>query len=195
LVLNYFDLRSSEILVTIEIKSGFLRPIEAIWSTTADHESDVESAVVALRDTFQAFDSGKPLRKLLKGHGMIESQSGVPVRIEGRLLPRWPSLMEVYLDRSWKRLPDNYCRIYYNHPQSCPGFTVLAYACSGRRTSLATLRAGLTVLEKIAILNGNQAIVCQSTNPRIGNRISKHFGYVTHVPHLKGQHYIKRFGR
>ena len=181
--------------MTIEIKSGFLRPIEAIWTKAAEHESDVHSAVVAMRDTFQTLDSGKPLRKLLKGHAMIESQSGVPGRIEGRWLPRWPSLMEVYLDRSWKRLPDDCCRIYYNHPRSCPGFTIFAYACSGRRTSLATLRAGLTILEEIAILVGNRAIVCQSTNPRLGNRISKHFGYVTHVPHLKGQHYIKRFGR
>jgi len=181
--------------VTIEIKSSFLGKTEAIWSTTAGQESDVHAAAMIMRDTFHQAESASPLRKLLKGHAMIECQSGVPGRIEGRWLPRWPSLMEVYLDRSWKRLPDDCCRIYYNHPRSCPGFTILAYACSGRRTSLATLRAGLTVLEEIAILNGNQAIVCQSTNPRIGNRISKHFGYVTHVPHLKGQHYIKRFGR
>ena len=181
--------------MTIEIKRGFFRKIEAIWSTTAGQESDVETAVVALRDTFQQAESASPLRKLLKGHAMIESQSGVPGRIERRWLPRWPSLMEVYMDRYWKRLPDDCCRIYYNHPRSCPGFTIFAYACSGRRTSLATLRAGLTILEEIAILVGNRAIVCQSTNPRLGDRISKHFGYVMHVPHLKGKHYIKRFDR
>jgi len=181
--------------MTFEIKSVFLRGIEASWRTENGQQESVNSAVIALREAFQEAGSLLTLKKLIHGHAMIESKSGVPVRIVGRFLPRWPSLMDVYVDRAWKRLPDDCCRIYYNHPQSSPDYTILAYAYSGRRTSLATLRAGLTILEEIAILVGNRAIVCQSTNPRICNRVSKHFGYVQHVPHLKGRHYIKRFDR
>lgn len=181
--------------MTIEIKRVFLRGTEARWRTENGQQESVSSAVMALRVAFQNADSLSSLKNILHGHAMIESQSGMPVRVVGRALPRWPSLMDVYIDRSWKRLPDDCCRIYYNHPRSSPDYTILAYAYSGRRTSLATLRAGLTILEEIAILVGNRAIVCQSTNPRIGNRILKHFGYVQHVPHLKGRHYIKRFDK
>ncbi len=181
--------------MTFEIKCIFLRGIEATWRTDDGQYETVNSAVAALREAFQEVDLLSPLKKLVRGHAMIESKSGVPFRIVGRALPRWPSLMDVYIDRTWKRLPDDCCRIYYNHPRSNPDYTILAYACSGRRTSLATLRAGLTILEQVAILVGNRAIVCQSTNPRISNRILKHFGYVQHVPHLKGRNYIKRFDR
>ena len=174
--------------MTIDLENRFFHPLEANWGSPFD----VQSAVSSLRKTFDLDDSSGLLCKLLKGHGMIESKSGVPTRVRKRLIPRWASLMEVWVDTRWKRLPDDCCRIYYNHPRSCPGFTVLAYACSGRCTSLATLRAGLTILEEIAILVGNRAIVCQLTNPRLDSRILRYFGYVQHVPHLNGNHYIRR---
>ncbi len=181
--------------MSFDIKRLFLRGIEATWCREIGHQESVDSATLALRDAFENANSSAIVKELVQGHAVIESKSGLPDRIVGRWLPRWPSLVDVYVDRVWKRLPDDCCRIYYNHPKSCPNYTILAYACSGRRTSLATLRAGLTILEEIAILIGNRAIVCQSTNPRIGNRVLKHFGYVQHVPHLKGRHYIKRFDR
>jgi len=172
----------------IELKKRMFYPTELTWNS----EVDLRAACGLLRQNFESSATNEACKMLFQMHGMIESSSGKPVRIAGRWLPRWPSILEARIEQYWKRLPDDSFQIYYNHPKSCPGFNVLAYACSGRRTSLATLRAGLTMLEEIAILAGDRAIVCQSTNPRLSRRILEHFGFVQHATHLKGRHYIKR---
>jgi len=174
--------------VEIELKKSMFFPAELTWNS----EVDIHAACCLLRQTFESTTTREACETLLRMHGMIESSSGKPVRIAGRLLPRWPSILESRIAQYWKRLPDDNFQIYYNHSKSCPGFNILAYACSGRRTSLATLRAGLTILDELAILAGDKAIVCQSINPRLNGRILEHFGFVQHATHLKGKHYIKR---
>lgn len=125
-------------------------------------------------------------------YGVVEVRNDRAYCIQRRLLPKMPSMFEAWLDARWRRLPDNEVRLYYNVPYRCEGFMVLAYARSGSRTSLASFRTGLSVLEEIAKLKRLQAIVCHASNPKLTERVMHYFGYTRHASHLKGYHYIKR---
>jgi hypothetical protein len=100
--------------------------------------------------------------------------------------------MEAWIDARWRRLPDNCWQLYYNAPYRCPGYLVLAYVRAGRNTSVASLRTGMSVLDEIAKIMQMQAIVCETTNPKLTSRVMEYFGYIRHAHQLKGLHYIKR---
>ncbi len=125
-------------------------------------------------------------------YGVVEVHNDHVYHIQRRLLPKLPSIWEAWLDAHWRRLPENEVRLYYNVPYRCGGFMILAYARAGSKTSLASFRTGLSVLEEIAELKRLQAIVCHATNPRLTERVMNYFGYTRHASHLKGYHYIKR---
>ena len=131
-------------------------------------------------------------RAIAVRYGVVEVHNDHAYQIQRRLLPKMPSIWEAWLDACWRRLPDNEVRLYYNVPYRCDGFMVLAYARAGSKTSLASFRTGLSVLEEIAKLKRLQAIVCHATNPRLTERVMNYFGYNRHASHLKGYHYIKR---
>ena len=131
-------------------------------------------------------------RSIAGRYGLVTVRNNEEHTIHSRLIPKLPSQLEAWIDRHWRRLPDNQLQLYYNAPYRCPGFLVLAYARAGRNTSISTLRTGLTVLEEIANLMRKQAIVCEATNPRLTSRVMDYFGYVRHAHQLKGHHYIKR---
>jgi hypothetical protein len=126
-------------------------------------------------------------------YGVVVVRNDRNVTVRRRLFPKMPSRIDVWVDARWRRLPNNELQLYYNAPQRCPGFLVLAYARAGPKTSVATLRTGLLVLDEIAKIMRMQAIVCEATNPRLTSRVMDYFGYIRHAQHLKGYHYIKRF--
>ena len=124
--------------------------------------------------------------------GVVHVRNDCEYAVRWRLLPKVPSRLEAWLDAYWRRLPDNQLQLYYNAPNRCPGFLVLAYARAGRNTSIASLRTGLSALDEIAMIMHKQSIVCEATNPRLTSRVMNYFGYTRHAHQLKGHHYIKR---
>lgn len=132
------------------------------------------------------------LHDIIGRYGVVAVHNEHEFTIRRRLLPKMPSLWEAWLDSRWRRLPENNLFLYYNIPYRCSGFMVLAYAQAGRKTSVTTLRTGLSVLDEIAKLKGLHAIVCHATNPKLTERVMVYFGFKRHALQLKGHHYIKR---
>ena len=84
--------------------------------------------------------------------------------------------------------------LYYNQPWRFPQFLALAYALSGRETSMRTIRVGLEVLDEIARLKKSDALLCDAGNWRISERFMRRWGWQPHCPAAWWhRHFIKRF--
>ena len=113
--------------------------------------------------------------------------------IQARWWPRWGTVFGMWTDRISRSLPVDECRFYYAFPKSSPGFMSLLYTHAGPRTSYATFYRGIETLDRIATLNKAHAIVCQTTNDRLTERMMNRWGYHRHAENLGDGHYIRRF--
>jgi len=113
--------------------------------------------------------------------------------IQARWWPRWGTVFGMWSDRISRSLPVDECRFYYAFPKSSPGFMSLLYTHAGPRTSYATFYRGIETLDRIATLNKARAIVCQTTNDRLTERMMNRWGYHRHAENLGDDHYIRRF--
>jgi hypothetical protein len=131
-----------------------------------------------------------------RGHyGIIETRRG---RFSALHLRPWPKLV------SWREIwpvglryhgggdPDC-CRLYYNQPRSYPNFLALRYIVSTPRTSYATFRAALVMLDAVAELKGIDAVVCDAANVRLSDRLFARFGWEPHKPQRWHRNYIRRY--
>jgi hypothetical protein len=84
--------------------------------------------------------------------------------------------------------------LYYNQPWRFPNFLTLAYALSGRETSMKSVRVCLEALDEIARLKQSDALLCDASNWRISERFMRRWGWVPHCPaSWWHRHFIKRF--
>jgi hypothetical protein len=60
-------------------------------------------------------------------------------------------------------------------------------------TSLATFRAALTALDRLAELKRTDALLCDAANVRISDRLLRRWGWAPHKPQRWRRNYIKRF--
>jgi hypothetical protein len=125
-------------------------------------------------------------------YGQVETRDGLLVDISGRWWPWIASQWDVWRESYIKGLPPDVCRFYYAFPIRAPGFMAVLYAHSGPRTRYPTIRKAIQVLEDIAHRRNAQAIVCQSTNDRLDERMMRRHGYTKHALTLGNNHYIKR---
>lgn len=128
-------------------------------------------------------------------YGIIETRGG---RFSALYLRPWPKLI------SWREIwpvglhyhaggePDC-CRLYYNQPLSCPNFLALRYIISSPRTSYATFRSALVMLDAVAELKGIDAVVCDAANVRLSDRLLKRLGWEPHKPERWHRNYIRRY--
>ena len=142
-------------------------------------------------------DLTRDTERLCQGrYGVIEVVDG---RFHRVLLRPWPKILvgpEVlwlgkWLHR-WRR--GDRIRLYYNQPPRFPNFLALAYALSGRETSVRSIRVGLEVLDEIARLKKSDALLCDVGNWRISGRFMQRWGWEPHCPTTWWhRHFIKRF--
>jgi hypothetical protein len=129
-------------------------------------------------------------------HGIIHTSQGILMGIQ----PRWwayrPSLIRVWWDQRARQeslCEADHCWLYFGQPRSCPGFVTLNYIRTSRRTSLATVRTALEVLDEIASTHQARAIVCHVSNGRLTDGVMNRAGFERHARHLPGDHFIKRY--
>lgn len=83
--------------------------------------------------------------------------------------------------------------MYYNQPVSCSNFLALKYIVSTERTSYATFRAALAVLDLVAAIKSTDAIVCDVASPRLTDRLMHRWGWEPHKPQRWHRNFIRRF--
>ncbi|MGO9110992.1 MAG: hypothetical protein ACLP9L_17355 [Thermoguttaceae bacterium] len=129
-------------------------------------------------------------------YGIIEVLNGQFHRV---LLRPWPKILvgpEVLWFGRWlhQRRRGDRLLLYYNQPWRCPNFLALAYALSGRETSMRSIRVGLEALDEIARLKKSDALLCDVGNWRISQRFMQRWGWEPHCPAAWWhRHFIKRF--
>ena len=145
------------------------------------------TTIYDLQDARQAVEGGR--------YGVIEASAGEFHHLQLRPLPKlisWPEVWPVRL-RFHGRGPQDHCRLYYNQPLSSPNFLALRYIVSTERTSYATFRAALAVLDAVAALKRTDAIVCDVANPRLTDRLMRRWGWDAHKPQRWHRNFIRRF--
>ena len=127
-------------------------------------------------------------------YGVIEMAAG---RFAGVRLRPWPKLAlpwDLIWGDHWHRSADgDRCRLFYNQPRRLPNFLALKFVVSSRRTTLASFRGALAVLDEVARLKQIDAIVCDAANWRISDRLLARWGWQPHKPQRWHRNYIKRF--
>ncbi len=129
-------------------------------------------------------------------YGVIEVVDG---RFQQVHLRPWPKMLvgpEVLWFGKWlhQRRRGDRLLLYYNQPRRFPGFLALAYALSGRETTMRSIRVGLEVLDEIARLKRSDALLCDVGNWRISKRFMQRWGWEPHCPAAWWhRHFIKRF--
>lgn len=128
-------------------------------------------------------------------YGVIQTAKG---EFEKIVFRPWPKLISG-LEANWwsstrggETLYDE-CRLYFAAPMSAPGFLALSYIRSTMRTTLATFRLAVRLLDHVARLKNSDAIVCEAFNRRISDRLLKRWGWEQHLLASKRRHWIKRF--
>jgi hypothetical protein len=128
-------------------------------------------------------------------HGVIEMAEGRFVRLRLRPIPKWVSLVDLFVlgNRVHRTGTGDRCWLYYNQPWSCPNYLALKYVVSTRDATLATCRGALQILDEIARLKGTDAILCDAANGRISDRLLSRCGWQAHKPSRWHRNFIKRF--
>jgi len=125
-------------------------------------------------------------------YGEVLLSHGELVAIYPRWWPKIASRWEAIQHTLLRSLPEDVCRAYYAFPRRAPGYMTVIYAHSGPNTHYRTLYRGVKVMEDIARLRNTKAMVCESVNARVDERLLNRWGYVKHAVSLGGNHYIKR---
>ncbi|HJT36543.1 MAG TPA: hypothetical protein VJ783_31260 [Pirellulales bacterium] len=127
-------------------------------------------------------------------YGVIEMAAGKLLRV--RLRP-WPKLAlpwdMIWGDYRHRSAEGDRCWLFYNQPRRLPNFLALKFVVSTRRTTLATFRGALAVLDQVARLKKTDAIVCDAANWRISDRLLARWGWQAHKPQRWHRNFIKRF--
>lgn len=128
-------------------------------------------------------------------YGVIETRGG---ELWSITLRAWPKLL------SWREIwpvglryhatgEGDRCLLYYNQPRSMPNFMALKYIVSTHKTSFATFRAALTVLDAVAEVKRTDAVVCDAANLRLSDRVMNRLGWQAHKPQRWHRNFIRRF--
>ena len=128
-------------------------------------------------------------------YGVIEARAGELYHLQLRPFPKlisWPEIWPVRL-RFHARGPMDRCRLYYNQPLTSPNYLALKYIVSTERTSYATFRAALAVLDAVASIKRIDAILCDVANPRLTDRLMHRWGWEAHKPERWHRNFIRRF--
>jgi len=128
-------------------------------------------------------------------YGVIQTAGGSFEKIAFRPWPKLISGLEATwwnTSRGGQTVYDE-CRLYFAAPISAPGFLALTYIRSTIRTTLATFRMAVRLLDHVARLKESEAIVCEAFNRRISDRLLKRWGWEQHLLSSKRRHWIKRF--
>jgi hypothetical protein len=145
-------------------------------------------------ETIEDFDAGSDRIRAAR-YGVIETVGAALVAVHLRPWPKLVSLPEILpLGPRYHAAgaPDR-CLLYYNQPWRMPNFLALKYIVSTAGTSYATVRAALSVLDRIAELKRTDAIVCDAGNIRLSDRLFARFGWEPHKPQRWHRNYIRRF--
>lgn len=128
-------------------------------------------------------------------YGLIQASAGRLDFVQVRPWPKMISGLEVWLADGvyHRRQACDQVRIWYNQPWQHSNYLTLAYSLSALGTTLATLRAGLTTLDRIARIKQSDAILCQASSRRVTDRVMRYFGYQRHLTDRRRRHYIRRF--
>ncbi len=105
-------------------------------------------------------------------YGVVEMVEGRLAAIHLRPWPKQSSIFEArYFGRWWHRhRQGDRMLLYYNQPCRHSNYLALHYALSTHDCRLATLQAGLAILDEIARIKRSDAIFCQATSLRISQR-------------------------
>lgn len=130
-----------------------------------------------------------------RAYGVIETANGKLVKIRFRPWPKIISLLEISAlgMRTHHHNIEDRCLLYFNQPMFHRNFIAVPYVLSSAKTSYATTRIALHVLDQIAFLKRTDAIVCEVTNHRISDRAMQRFGWESHVRNSSRRHFIRRF--
>ena len=128
-------------------------------------------------------------------YGMIEAIDGRFTRIVLRPIPKWVSILDVWI---WGRFHHGHrsgdrCRLYFNQPRRFSSFLSIPYIVSSRGATLRTVIAALETLDRIAKLKQTDALLCHVINRSLSDRMMQRFGWERHCPNRLGRHFIKRF--
>lgn len=128
-------------------------------------------------------------------YGVIETAEGQLRRVLYRPYPKFSTELGIrFVGRLAHRLlRGNRCRLYFNHPRSCPTFLALQYVETTRDADYATFRRALTTLDEIARLKKIDAIVCDASNLKLSDRFLARLGWEPHAPMPGHRNFIKRF--
>lgn len=136
-------------------------------------------------------------REAIRGgrYGMIEVEGGRLGAIYLRPIPKLVSILDVLVSgRLYHRFAaGDRAYLYYNQPRRHPNYLALAYVLSASDCTLATLRAGLAVLDRIAEIKRCDALLCDASNWRISQRLLGRAGWEAHAPSRWHRNYIRRF--
>ena len=106
---------------------------------------------------------------LRRRYGVVEMVDGRLRAIDLRPWPKQSSIFEAYYFGRWwhRHRPGDRMLLYYNQPCRHSNYLALRYVVSTRDCRLATLQAGLAILDEIARIKASDAIFCQATSLRI----------------------------
>ena len=144
--------------------------------------------------TVEDWQSGREIIRHQR-YGVIEISAGALVAIHFRRWPKmlaWPEIWPVGSSYHSRGDADR-CLLYYNQPRRHSNFLALRYMVSSLGTSYTTTRLALVTLDAIAELKRTDALLCDSANSRISDRLMRRFGWEPHKPERWHRNYIKRF--
>jgi hypothetical protein len=128
-------------------------------------------------------------------YGVIEAAGGQLVAVHLRPWPKlvsWPEIWPAGPAYHARGKLDR-CLLYYNQPRRFSNFLALKYIVSTMGTTLATARAAVTALDRLAELKRTDALLCDAANARISDRLLRRWGWAPHKPQRWRRNYIKRF--
>jgi hypothetical protein len=152
------------------------------------------NANMRLGETIRDWDAGRDTL-VRRRYGVIETAAGQLVAVHLRPWPKliaWPEIWPAGPEYHARGKPDR-CLLYYNQPRQFSNFLALKYVVSTMGTSLATFRAALTALDRLAELKRTDALLCDAANVRISDRLLRRWGWAPHKPQRWRRNYIKRF--
>lgn len=125
---------------------------------------------------------------------MLAIRDGAVRQIRRRLLPRRASIAEVWWRTRVRGGRENTCRVYWHIPWGSPGVLAIDYLHAGRGCHWRDFVAASRCVDQIARERGCLIAVCHVTNDRLSDRVLRRLGYERHCRHLRGRHFIKRYG-
>ncbi|MEM9644484.1 MAG: hypothetical protein AAF989_05785 [Planctomycetota bacterium] len=136
-------------------------------------------------------DSQDDIRKWSRAR--IVMRDGKLDRIVRRRFTGSVSVAQVWYQAKFRRPEGDVCYLDYHQPGRMHGVLTLDYILSGDQATYRTFVGACHVLDAIARIRESLTIVAHVSNRSISDRFLNRLGWESHLEHLSGRHWIKRF--